>query len=104
MTYRLLAFLLLVAAPCLAQDWDVLGQAATEISKATDKKLTLSFEQRGRYEYRTGTTFGRDPDIATGLLRVLPPGALHDHFVVAKAAAEGAAPADIDRNSPIIRP
>ncbi len=38
------------------------------------------------------------------LIAVLPPGALHDHFVVAKAAAEGTAPANINRNGPVIRP
>ncbi len=64
-----LAFLCFAIVPCQAQDWDVLGQAANEVSKATDKKLTLSFEQKGRYEIRTGTNFGADPDIATGLIR-----------------------------------
>src|SRR5206468_3300731 len=64
-----LAILCLVSALCPAQDWDILGNAAAEIPKATGKKLTLSFEQRGRYEIRTGTNFGSDPDIATGLIR-----------------------------------
>src|SRR5512140_91901 len=64
-----LIFLYLANVPCQAQDWDIPAQAATGISNATDKKLTLSFEQRGRYEIRTGTNFGNDPDIATGLIR-----------------------------------
>ncbi|MEO8373271.1 MAG: alginate export family protein [Candidatus Solibacter sp.] len=55
--------------PCSAQEWDVLGNAAAGLSNATDKKLTLSFEQKGRYEIRTGTNFGADPDVATGLIR-----------------------------------
>ncbi|MEO8598007.1 MAG: alginate export family protein [Candidatus Solibacter sp.] len=63
------AFLCLLALPCSAQQWDVLGQAASELSKETGRKLNLEFEQRSRFEERTGTTFGRDPDIATGLIR-----------------------------------
>jgi hypothetical protein len=52
-----------------AQDWDVGARAATAISGATGQTLTLSFEQRGRYEDRTGNTFGKDVDLATGLVR-----------------------------------
>jgi hypothetical protein len=60
---------LLLPARGGAQDWDLGAQAATEISGATGQKLELSFEQRGRYEYRTGNTFGKDVDVATGLYR-----------------------------------
>ena len=52
-----------------AQDWDIGAQAATAISNAARQKLTLSFEQRGRYEHRRGNTFGKDVDVATGLYR-----------------------------------
>ena len=53
-----------------AQDWDPAVRAAKVISNATDQKLTLSFEFRGRYEDRTGTTFGKDPDAEEGLYRI----------------------------------
>src|SRR6266567_747311 len=60
---------LLLAAPAGAQDWDLGARAAAAISGATDQKLKLTFEQRGRYEERSGNTFGRDVDVATGLFR-----------------------------------
>jgi hypothetical protein len=60
---------LLLPARGGAQNWDIGAQAATEISGATGQKLGLSFEQRGRYEDRTGNTFGKDVDVATGLYR-----------------------------------
>ena len=69
MSHRFLALLLLVGVSGFAQDWDVLGQAGDGLTNATGKKLTLSFEQKGRYEIRTGTNFGAAPDIATGLIR-----------------------------------
>jgi Alginate export len=61
----------LVLSPVLlhAQDWDIGSRAATAISSGTNEKLKLTFEQRGRYEDRTGTTFGKDPDVFTGLFR-----------------------------------
>ena len=52
-----------------AQDWDLGARAATAISGATGQRLILTFEQRGRYEDRTGNTFGKDADMATGLVR-----------------------------------
>ena len=55
---------------CLqAQRWDVGSNLAGQVAAETDSRLTLSFEQRVRYEDRTGTNFGRDPDIETGLVR-----------------------------------
>jgi hypothetical protein len=60
---------LLVPALGGAQDWDLGARAAAAISGATGQKLTLSFELRGRYEDRTGNTFGKDVDVATGLFR-----------------------------------
>jgi hypothetical protein len=52
-----------------AQNWDPGKLATTAVSGATNEKLELTFEQRGRYESRTGTTFGKDVDVATGLFR-----------------------------------
>jgi hypothetical protein len=46
------------AAPCA--DWFCTGNGC---------RLKPMFEMRGRYESRTGVGFGRDPDIATGLIR-----------------------------------
>jgi hypothetical protein len=67
-TILLVCFVLLpTLAP--AQDWDVGGRASSAISGATDGRLNLTFEQRGRYEDHTGSTFGKDVDVATGLYR-----------------------------------
>lgn len=52
-----------------AQEWDVGGRLATGLSEDTGGKLKPSFEQRGRYEDRTGNTFGKDVDVYTGLFR-----------------------------------
>jgi hypothetical protein len=66
---RLVVLCLLPLARGGAQDWDIGARAATAISGATGQTLQLSFEQRGRYEDRTGNTFGKDVDVAAGLLR-----------------------------------
>lgn len=66
---RLAVWCLLPLARGGAQDWDIGARAATAISGATGHRLKLSFEQRGRYEDRTGNTFGTDADVATGLIR-----------------------------------
>ena len=55
--------------PLSAQDWDPGTRATTAISTATNEKLKLTFEQRGRYESRAGNTFGKDLDVFTGLFR-----------------------------------
>lgn len=55
--------------PCLGQSWDLPARAAEEVAQATDGKLTFSFEERLRYESKTGVTFGKDLDLATELLR-----------------------------------
>ena len=60
---------LLPLARIAAQDWDIGARVASAVSAATGQKLTLTFEQRGRYEDRTGNTFGKDVDVATGLFR-----------------------------------
>ena len=52
-----------------AQTCDLGERAANAISESTDHTLKLGFEQRGRYEDRTGSTFGKDADVATGLFR-----------------------------------
>ena len=77
MSFRLkatLAVQVLVWSPFLltplnAQDWDPGTRATTAISTATNEKLKLTFEQRGRYESRAGNTFGKDLDVFTGLFR-----------------------------------
>jgi hypothetical protein len=65
---------LLVLIPLLltrmwAQQWDLGAQGAAAIGERTNNRLKLNFEQRGRYENRTATSFGKDPDVQTGLLR-----------------------------------
>jgi hypothetical protein len=67
--YRLIGFVLLFVGTAAAQDWDVGTRGAMALSEASGKKLTLSFEQRGRYEIRTGNGFAPDTDIDTGLIR-----------------------------------
>ncbi len=57
------------ALPCVAQTWDLPARGAAELAKETGQKLTVSFEERLRYESRTGVTFGKYVDLATELLR-----------------------------------
>ncbi len=68
-TLRLAVWCLLPIAQGIAQDWDLGDQAASAISGVSGQRLQLTFEQRGRYEDRTGNTFGKDVDVATGLYR-----------------------------------
>ena len=63
------ALMLLLTTAALGQEWDWGARAADAISSATDEKVHLSMEQRGRYEERSGNTFGKDVDIDTGLIR-----------------------------------
>src|SRR3954451_15877051 len=65
---RCLVSLLFVIA-VNAQSWDLPGELPAVLSLHTEGKLKLSVEQRVRYERRTGTSFGKDPDIETGLVR-----------------------------------
>lgn len=65
----MLILLPLLAMAVRAQQWDIGDRAAAAITESTDEKLKLTFEQRGRYEERTGNTFGRDVDVDTGLIR-----------------------------------
>ena len=58
-----------LAVAAQAQQWDVGSRAAGALSEGTGKRLSISFEQRGRYEDRLDSGFGKDPDRATGLLR-----------------------------------
>ncbi len=52
-----------------AQSWDLPGRAAAYLSSQTAGKWNIGFEQRMRYESRSGNGFGRDPDLLTGLAR-----------------------------------
>ncbi len=52
-----------------AQQWDIGARAVGAIAESTDNRLKLSFEQRGRYEQRTGNAFGKDVDLETGYIR-----------------------------------
>jgi Alginate export len=54
---------------CMAQSWDLPAHGAEGIAKGTEGKLIISFEERLRYESKMGVTFGKDPDLATELLR-----------------------------------
>ena len=65
---QFLLFALLLAG-ARAQSWDLGDRAASAVWDGTDHQLKLSFEQRGRYEDRTGNAFGKDPDLDTGLFR-----------------------------------
>lgn len=59
----------LLAVPAAAQLPLGLGAASSFVNSETNGYLDLHGEIRGRYESRTGTTFGKDPDIETGLVR-----------------------------------
>lgn len=68
------ALRLLLAALCLtpgiaAQEWDWGGRLADYLAAESGGKWTLGFEQRERYENRDGNSFGKDPDLFTGLVR-----------------------------------
>ena len=60
--------LLCLAGPLGAQQWDPGQQLSNSLSEFSSNTLKLTFEQRGRYEDRTATSFG-DADKATGLIR-----------------------------------
>ena len=62
-------WLMIFATPLVAQTWDVGGKAAEFVSAQSEGKLKMGFEQRERYEGRTGNAFGKDPDLFTGLAR-----------------------------------
>ncbi|MBS1854259.1 MAG: alginate export family protein [Acidobacteria bacterium] len=62
------AALAMVPAAC-GQSWDGGAYLAGAIAGDTNHTLRLTVEQRGRYESRTGTSFGESPDAATGLYR-----------------------------------
>lgn len=68
-TLRGCAMLAALAHLSSAQDWDLPDRANNAVQEATDKRLRFTLEQRGRYETRTGNTFGKDVDLATGLYR-----------------------------------
>ena len=69
LAYQVLALSLFVLTPLSAQDWDPGTRAIAAVSGATDSKLTFAVEQHGRFEDRTGNTFGKDVDVFTGLIR-----------------------------------
>jgi hypothetical protein len=60
--------LLILAGGSAAQEWDVGQRVGDALSEASGGRLTLTFEQRGRYEDRTGNSF-KDAGTATGLIR-----------------------------------
>ena len=68
---RLLSWVwLLIASTQLhAQWWDFTGRWGESVATSSEGKWKLGFETRARYETRTATSFGKDPDISTGLVR-----------------------------------
>src|SRR6266498_3887745 len=66
---RIPAFALLATVAAWAQWWDPGPKLRDSLDAASDDRLRLSFEARGRYESRTGNSFGKDPDLETGLYR-----------------------------------
>ena len=64
-----LAIVMALASDVSAQQWDVGGRAVEAVAGATENRLRFTFEQRGRYESRTGVSFGLEPDITTGTYR-----------------------------------
>ncbi len=66
MIWKTGAIFCLAAVAAGAQPWDPGARLADSLA---DAKIKITFEQRGRYEIRTGTAFRRAPDVATGLYR-----------------------------------
>jgi len=66
---RLFVLFPLLLSGAWAQPWDLGARVASAVSEGTENKLKFSFDQRGRYEDRTGSAFGKDADVATGLFR-----------------------------------
>ena len=52
-----------------AQSWDLGARTSASVSKQTEGVLKVTLEQRGRYERRTGQSFGSAPDLESGLIR-----------------------------------
>jgi hypothetical protein len=52
-----------------AQQSDSNASVADTTAQKAESKLKLGFEQRGRYETRTGNSFGEDVDVSTGVYR-----------------------------------
>ena len=55
--------------PAAAQEWDWGARLADYLKTQTAGQLTIEFEQRERYENHDGQSFGKDPDLFTGLAR-----------------------------------
>jgi hypothetical protein len=68
-TIRMGLLIPVVSVGLYAQQWDLGSRLAEVMAAETGSRVTISVEQRARYEDRTGTTFGKDPDIETGLVR-----------------------------------
>jgi hypothetical protein len=60
-------YLVLSGPAARAQQWDYPSRFVERIT--SESKFKITAEWRDRYEIRTGNAFGKDPDIATGLVR-----------------------------------
>lgn len=60
---------LVFASVAASQSIDPAARLFASVAAETHNKLKLAFESRGRYEIRNGMAFGREPDLATGLIR-----------------------------------
>jgi Alginate export len=56
-------------ASAVASEWDWGARLEDYLATQTGGKWNIEFEQRERYENHTGQTFGKDPDLFTGLVR-----------------------------------
>ena len=63
------AVLIFTSGHLWGQSWDPGSRLSDFVSTKSEGKLHFGVEQRERYESRTGTNFGKDPDITTGLVR-----------------------------------
>jgi hypothetical protein len=59
----------LCCAGASAQEWDWGARLAEYLSTATNGTFTIGLEERERYENHSGQSFGKDPDLFTGLVR-----------------------------------
>ena len=68
--WALALFAAVVSAPAVsAQGWDLPSVLGEIVSAQTEGKLKFGFEQRVRWESKTGNSFGKDPDADYALAR-----------------------------------
>src|SRR5690606_6396179 len=66
----LAAFIFLSTAGGLQASWDVGRELNAAVAERTSGKLQLIFDFRSRFEFRTGQSFGAEPDLAADFAHI----------------------------------